>query len=132
MKSRTIHQSVTIKPPPQKVYSALMSSRLHSAFTGDVARISRKVGGAFSAFSGYARGKNLELVKDEKIVQTWRADEEHWPKNHISTVTFLLDSVGKNTRLVFTHEGVPEEYVGSIADGWKTYYWKPLKEMLER
>lgn len=101
-------------------------------FTGDVARISTRVGGTFSAFSGYAQGKNLELVNNEKIVQSWRADEEHWPKDHLSTVTFLLDSVGKNTRLDLTHEGVPEEYVGSIADGWKTYYWEPLKEMLEK
>lgn len=131
MKTRTIQQSVTIKTSPQKVYEALMSSRLHSAFTGDVARMSKKIGGTFSVFSGYARGKNLELVKDEKIVQTWRADEKRWPKDHMSIATFLLEPAGKHTRLVFTHEDVPAEYADSIADGWEKYYWEPIKQLLE-
>jgi hypothetical protein len=38
-----------------------------------VAEISREVGGAYSAYSGYITGQNLELLPDQKIVQSWRA-----------------------------------------------------------
>ncbi len=73
-----IRQSVTFKATPHEVYEALMDSRKHARFTHEPARISRKVGGAFSAYSGYITGTNLELVPDKKIVQAWHAQD--WPE----------------------------------------------------
>lgn len=72
---RSIKQIVMIQATPEDVYEALMDSRRHAKLTGGGARISRKVGGRFSVFDGYAKGKNLKLVPGRKIVQTWRADD---------------------------------------------------------
>ena len=71
--SKVIHQTVTLKVPPHEVYEALMDSRKHAAFTGGKAKISRAVGGKFSAYDNYIAGKNVDLVPDKKIVQDWRA-----------------------------------------------------------
>jgi activator of HSP90 ATPase len=91
--------------------------------------MSRAVGGRFSAFSGYATGVNVELVKDRKIVQTWRASD--WPKGAESTVAFsLTKSRGGKTRLTFSQAGVPDEFVKEITQGWHDNYWKPLREYL--
>jgi activator of HSP90 ATPase len=130
MKTKTIRQSVTIKATPHNVYEALMDSKKHSQFTGDKAKISREVGGKFSAFDGYADGTNLELVPDEKIVQTWRASD--WPEGHFSKVTFSLKAVEDGTSLIFTQSGVPEDKYEDISQGWRDYYWTPMKEMLEK
>jgi activator of HSP90 ATPase len=130
METKNIRQTVTIKASPHDVYEALMDSKKHSEFTGDKASISRKVGGKFTAFDGYAEGTNQELVQGEKIVQTWRASD--WPAGHYSKVTFSLKEANNGTRLTFTQTGVPEDQYEDVSQGWRDYYWTPLKQMLEK
>ena len=125
-----IRQSVTLKAAPHEVYEALMDSRKHARFTHDKARISRQVGGAFTAYGDYISGTNLELVPDRKIVQAWHAAD--WPEGHLSRVTFKLARIKGGTRLSFTHTGVPESEVESLKQGWIDNYWLPLKAMLEQ
>lgn len=132
MKAKTIKQTVTFKATsPHEVYEALMDSRKHSEFTGSKANISRTVGGKITAYDGYIEGKNLELVKDRKIVQSWRSTD--WPEGHHSTATFELEALkgGKGCKLTFTQTDVPAEQSKDIAQGWKDFYWKPMKGMLE-
>ena len=130
METKTIKQSVTFKVTPHEVYEALMDSDKHSLFTGSKAKISREIGGKFTAFDGYSEGTNLELIPDKKIVQTWRASD--WPAGHYSRVSFSLKELEGGTRLTFTQTGVPEEQFEDISQGWRDYYWKPMKEMLEK
>ena len=130
MEPRSIKQSVTIKAKPHDVYEALMDSKKHAKFTGGKAVISREAGGKFSAFDGYAEGVNLELVPDKKIVQKWRAED--WPEKHYSKATFALKEVAGGTTLTFTQTDVPEEFTDDVSQGWRDYYWSPLKEMLEK
>ena len=130
METRTIRQTVSFKATTHEVYEALMDSRKHSKFTGSKANISRRVGGKFTAYDGYAEGKNLELIKDKKIVQTWRASD--WPEGHYSTVTFELQKVGNGTKLKFTQTSVPEDKYKEISDGWVDWYWGSMKKKLEK
>ena len=130
MKTKTIRQSVTLKTTPHEVYEALMDSRKHARVIGAKARISRKVGGRFSAYDGYIEGVNLNLVPDKKIVQSWRGSD--WPKGHYSRATFSLKKVKNGTHLTFTQSGVPDQYYNDISQGWRDYYWKPMKEMLTK
>lgn len=130
MKTKTIRQSATFRASPHDVYGALMDSEKHSQFTGGEAIISREIGGKFSAFDGYAEGVNIELVPDKKIVQSWRASD--WPEGHYSQVTFSLSKVEGGTRLTFIQTGVQEEQYNDVSQGWKDYYWAPMKEMLEK
>jgi activator of HSP90 ATPase len=130
MKTVTIRQSAKFKASPHEVYEALMDSRKHSKFTDAKAGISRRIGGKFTAYDGYIEGVNLELVPDEKIVQSWRGSD--WPEGHYSKATFTMRQVEGGTRLTFTQTGVPENQYESISQGWRDYYWKPMKEMLEK
>jgi activator of HSP90 ATPase len=130
MKIKTIRQSVTIKATPHEVYEAMMDSRKHSKLTGSKASISRKIGGKFTAYGKYISGANLGLVPDKKIVQSWRGSD--WPKGHYSKVTFSLKKVRNSTRLIFRQSGLPEKYYKDINQGWRDFYWKPMKEMLEK
>ena len=130
MKTKTIRQSVTFKTSPHAVYEALMDSRQHAKFTGAKAKISRKVGGKFVAYDGYIEGLNVDLVPDKKVVQAWRGSD--WPEGHYSRATFSLRKVKNGTRLTFTQTGVPGQEYHGIRQGWRDYYWKPMKEMLEK
>ena len=77
MNTKTIRQSVTFRATPHEVYEAIMDSKKHSELTGSQVRMSRKIGGKFSIYGGDIEGVNLELVPDQKIVQSWRYSD--WP-----------------------------------------------------
>jgi activator of HSP90 ATPase len=128
--SKAIKQTVTFKTTPHAIYEALMDEKKHATFTGGEAKISRKAGGKFSIYGGDIEGKNLELITDQKIVQSWRYSD--WPEGHYSTATFTLEPIEKGTRLTFSQTDVPDDKYEDIKQGWKDYYWGPMKEMLEK
>ena len=131
IKTKTIEQSILIKASPHDIYEAFMDSKKHSKFTESKAKISREIGGTFSVFEGDLGGKNIELIQDKKIVQSWRSNEEGWPKTHYSTITIELEAVEKGTILTFKQTEVPLSSYKSVKEGWNEYYWEPLKKMLE-
>jgi activator of HSP90 ATPase len=73
---------------------------------------------------------NLGLVQDKRIVQAWRGSD--WPKGHYSVATFSLKRIKGGIRLTFTQIGVPDRKFKGISQGWRDYYWKPMKEMEEK
>ncbi len=130
IKAKSIRQSVTFKASPKDVYEALMDQKKHAHFTGAPAKISRKVGGSFSAHGGYCLGTHLELIENKKIVQAWRGSD--WPEGHFSKATFALaKNTSGGTKLTFTQTSVPEKQQPHIKKGWKEHYWEPMKKMLE-
>ena len=131
MKTKNLKQTANFKCTCKEVYDLLMDSKEHGALTGGKASISKKVGGKFSVFDGYAIGKNLELIQDKKIVQTWNASD--WDKEaQESIITFSLTKTKSGCKLTFTHQGIPAEHFDGIKQGWKDYYWTPMKKMLEK
>lgn len=129
IKTKDIKQTVHFKTDPHTLFEMLMDSKKHSRFTGDKAKIEKKEGGKFSTFGGYATGVTLKLIEDKKIVQSWRGSD--WPENHYSEITFLFAVEKGGTKLTFTQTGVPIDQVTDIRDGWKKYYWEPMKEMIK-
>ena len=125
---KTIRQSVTLKTTPHEVYEMLMDSRKHTEFTGRPASISQEVGGRFTAYGDFISGINLELVPDERIIQSWRGSD--WPEGHYSTATFALEKAEGGTCLTFTQTGVPESDYDKINQGWGDAYWKKMEAML--
>ena|SRR5215472_926153 len=106
--SRTsLHQEVSIKAIPQRIYEILLDSKQFAAFTGmPPAEIEPKAGGAFIMFSGLIVGRNIELVPNVRIVQAWRPT--HWDAGVYSVVKFELKRQGSGTRLILDHTGFPE------------------------
>ncbi len=127
----TIRQTVVFDAPVHAVFEALMDSKKHTAFTGQKASISRKVGGKMTAGDGYMWGKNLRIEKDKVIVQTWRTTEfrESDPDSH---VMFHFSKKGNGTRLMFVHSKVPDRLAEDFRQGWIEFYWTPLKAYLDR
>jgi uncharacterized protein YndB with AHSA1/START domain len=127
--TKEIKQNAIIGAAPRKVYAALIEEKRHAKFTGEPATISRKVGGAFSCYGGWVQGINLDLVPGKRIVQAWRG--KNWPAGAYSLVTFALARAkGGKTRIRFTHVGVPSSKAKDINNGWKNFYWKPLRAYL--
>ncbi len=126
---KTIEQEILIKSTPHELYEVFMDSKKHSKLTESKAKVSREVGGSFSVYEGALSGKNVELIQDKKIVQTWRGNGENWSKGYYSTITLILEPVESGTLIKFTHIDIPEGAYESVKEGWIAYYWDPLKEM---
>ena len=129
METRNIRQQVTFKASPHEVYELLMDEKKHGAFSQSKTSISRKIGGKISSGDGYIEGTNLELISDQKIVQSWR--DSDWPEGHLSKASWLFNPIKGGTRMIFTQSGVPADQYEATAQGWRDYYWEPMKAMLK-
>lgn len=130
METKTIKQTIIIKANPQEVYESLTDPKKHSEFTGSRATGTNKLGN-FTAYDDYASGENLKLIKDKLIVQTWTCTD--FPEGYYTEATFELNPIKEGqTQLTFTQKNIPSKNYKSISDGWTEFYWKPLKDYLER
>src|SRR6266550_6953526 len=127
MKTKTLQQTVRFKASPQEVYETLMDSKKHTSLSGEPARISRKVGGKFTAWGSHLTGFNLVLKPGEKIVQAWRATG--WWPDHYSIAIFDICKVPGGSKLKFTQIGIPPNRYSGHYRGWIETYWTPMKEI---
>jgi activator of HSP90 ATPase len=128
--SKTIVQKVLFKnTTPKVLYSLYMDAKKHSLTAGSPCTITIGIGDKYAVHNGYISGKNLELVKDKLIVQTWRAMD--WAKSDVDSIfTISLEPNGNDVMLYATHTNVPESKAASIAKGWVGHYWKPWKQYI--
>ena len=98
-----------------------MDSKRFSALTGAPAQIEREVGGAFKLFGGQVTGRNLELIRNRRIVQAWRV--EAWPPGAYSTVRFELTTQGSGVRVVWHHIGFPAGDAEALSGYWFNGIW---------
>ncbi len=132
MKTKTIRQTVDFEGvTPEQVYLTLMTSKGHTDATGGTACIEAKAGAPFTAWDGYIRGTNKQLVAGKKIVQTWRTSEFSDDMEDSILTIELKPAKSKNgktgTQLKLTHSNVPAEQADNYDQGWHDNYWEPMK-----
>jgi activator of HSP90 ATPase len=135
-----IHQEPEFAASAARVYSALLDPRQFDRIVelsgvmqamhlpSASSRINPRLGGAFALFGGYITGRQLELVRNQRIVQAWRAAS--WPAGIYSVARFELQAHEAGCRLVFDHTGIPSDDAKSLAEGWQSHYWEPLRKLL--
>jgi activator of HSP90 ATPase len=116
---------------PSILYKAWLDSDLHSEMTGGAAECSSVVGDSHSAWDGYISGKNVELIKNKKIIQTWRTSE-FAKKDEDSILTLELNeiSAGK-TELILTHTNIPKGQT-QYKKGWLEHYFNPMEDYFSK
>ena len=115
----TIKLHRVLMAPPERVYRAFLDAKAMvkwlppHGFTGEVHHLDAKVGGTYKmSFTNFSTGSShsfggeyVELVPNERIVNTDRFDDPNMPGEMRNTVTFKKVSVG--TELNIVQEGVP-------------------------
>jgi activator of HSP90 ATPase len=129
--TEAIQQSVDFKATPAALFEMYVDSRKHSKATGAPAKVSRKPGAAFTAFGGALRGKNLLIVPNKMIVQTWRSSA--FKKSDADSILVLTFSKRQSgTRVDLVHVNVPQQDHQGVTEGWEKYYWEPWRAYLRR
>lgn len=125
--SKTIQQKVTFKGATAKqLYNLYMNAKLHSEVTGAPAEISKKAGEAFKVHGGQIKGKNLHVLANKMVVQTWRA--KGWDrKQPDSVLTLSFQDTEDGAQVQMVHALVPDDQLASLKKGWNDHYWKLWK-----
>ncbi len=124
---KAIKVSSIIPARPKQIYEAWLNGKEHSAMTGGKARATDKVGSIFSAWDGYIKGKNLQLTKNKRIVQTWRSSD--FTKDHLdSLLVVAFEETAKGTKVTITHSEIPDDQAAGYKGGWKEHYLDPMKK----
>lgn len=125
---KTIKQRVKFRLSPERVYSLLVDSKLHSQLTGQQAMISKKVGGTFSIRGGRVSGIIVDLEPGKRLVQAWRSKE--FPVGIFSMAAFQLSRTKDGgTELVLTHRGVPKDLIPAVEREWRNLYWEKIRAL---
>jgi activator of HSP90 ATPase len=127
MRTKTLQQTVMFKASPKEVYDMLANSKKHQSLSGMPAKISKRVGGKFTAWGSHLTGVNLVLKPGKKIVQAWRATG--WWPDHYSIAIFDISKVQGGSKLKFTQIGIPPSRYSGHYRGWIETYWTPMKEV---
>jgi activator of HSP90 ATPase len=119
--------SCSLPASPETIYETWLDSDGHSAMTGGKAKMSKKVGAEVSAWDGYITGKNIELIKGRRIVQSWRTTQfSAAASDSVITVTLAPSKTG--ARLTLRHSKVPDGQTSYEEGGWQDHYFTPMKE----
>ncbi len=129
MSGKNLKQTVSLRAKPKEVYDLLIDPKQHAMFTGADAQIDARPGGRFTHYDASLEGFVVHLEPGARIVLAWRSTG--WPRGHYSIADITLKATGSGTRLDFSQFGIPAYDFDEIREGWRTYYWKPLKEYLE-
>ena len=129
--SETIKVAAAIPAEPSKIYDAWLNSRKHSSMTGGEAKASAMIGGRFTAWDKYISGKNIDLVKNKRIVQTWRGTDFP-PGSNDSILIVRFEKVESGTKVFIVHSEIPDGMGKSYKDGWRDFYFKPMKKYFSK
>jgi len=127
LNTTTINEKIEMQTSADQIYETLLDPGRVTAWTRSRPDIFRLVGSKFSLFDGNVTGTILELVPNEKIVQTWRL--RTWPEDHFSTVTLRFEQTSDNTMVHLTQEGIPIGEVDIVRRNWQNYYWNSIKSV---
>ena len=119
----------TLNATAKQIYKSWLSTQGHTKMTGGTAFVSDKVGDKFTAWDGYIKGENLELVPYNKIVQSWRSSNFE-DREKDSKIEINLNENDGETELTLTHTNVPESGEHYIK-GWNEHYFTPMKTYFE-
>jgi activator of HSP90 ATPase len=117
----------TIPAQPEELFLALTTPSTIHLWSGSEAEMSAEAGTEFSLFEGSISGKNLEFIKDSKIVQQWYFGEQE----EASIVTIKLHPDKHGTSVELRHTNIPDEDFEDIVDGWDQYYFGALQHFYE-
>lgn len=116
---KTFQKSFKINAEPADVYSALTNPYTIELWSGYPAVMSEEPGSEFSLWEGDITGRNLEFVKNRKLVQEWYFGEQA----EKSIVTISIKADRENSEVTVEHTNIPDSEFAGIAEGWREYYF---------
>ena len=111
---------------PPIIYNAWLDTEKHTQMTGGAAFCTNQVGERFTAWDGYITGKNLKLIDNQLIIQSWKTSEFD-STDEDSKLEIRLSKITNGTQLTLIHTNIPQGQL-QYKKGWIEHYFTPMKE----
>jgi activator of HSP90 ATPase len=115
---KAFKKTFKINAEPSDVYSALTNPYTIELWSGYPAVMSEEPDSEFSLWEGDITGKNLEFIKNKKVVQEWYFGDQV----EKSVVTILIQPDREDSLVTVEQSNIPDEDFTDIAEGWREYY----------
>jgi uncharacterized protein YndB with AHSA1/START domain len=125
---KQIEQVYTINAPINKVWQAFVDPEIIDQWGAGSAEMDATEGGKFSLWDGEISGVNTKIVPSKLLEEDWYG---HDHPERCYKVKFVFESVGDSTTVKLSHADVPDDEAQDFEDGWRDYYFNPIKELLE-
>lgn len=119
---KTFKRTFKINAEPSDVYAAITNPYTIELWSGYPAIMSEEPGSEFSLWEGDISGRNIEFLKDKKVVQEWYFGDQ----NIKSIVTITISPDRENSSVTVEHTNIPDEEYDSFAEGWKDFYFDAI------
>jgi activator of HSP90 ATPase len=126
--NKVIEQKVLFKgSSARELFDIFVNPKKHSEIhRGAEAKISSIAGKGFSLLNGNLKGKNLFIVPNRMIVQTWRGNV--WKKDDLDSIlTLVFTDTTKGAQIDLVHSFTPDQFI----ELWEQVYWQPIREFLK-
>jgi len=120
---KAFKRSFKINAEPSDVYSAITNPFTIELWSGYPAQMSTEPGSEFSLWEGDITGKNLEFIKDKKVLQEWYFGD----RTEKSIVTISISPDRENSIVTVEQSNIPDEEYNGIEEGWREYYFDAIK-----
>jgi len=115
---KTFNKTFRINAEPSDVYSALTNPFTIELWSGYPAVMSEDPGSEFSLWEGDITGRNIEFLRNSKVVQEWYFGDQQ----EKSIVTITISPDGENSLVTVEQTNIPDEDFQEISEGWREYY----------
>jgi uncharacterized protein YndB with AHSA1/START domain len=113
-----------VSAPPEQVFAYFTDAEKWMAWQGTDAQIDLTPGGVWRVNvtgDGFASGRVLEVVENERVVFTWGWEEGPPVRPGSTTVAIELVPEGDGTLIRLTHSSLPPEEMEIHRQGWEHY-----------
>lgn len=113
-----------VSVPPEKVFTYFTDARKWIAWQGTEAELELEPGGIWRVNvtgDGFASGRVVEVVANERIVFTWGWEEGPPVPPGSTTVTIELVPEKGGTLIRLTHRDLPPQQIDIHRYGWEHY-----------
>jgi activator of HSP90 ATPase len=114
---KTFHKTFKINAEPSDIYSALTNPYTIEIWSGYPAVMSEEPGSEFSFWEGDISGRNIEFIKNKKVVQEWYFGDQE----EKSIATVMIRQERDNSLVTVEHTNIPDDDFNDIAEGWREY-----------
>ena len=125
--NKVIEQTVKFRgATATKLFDIFLDPEKHSQLHGGAkAQISKKEGEKFSLINGNLVGKNLLIVPNRMIVQSWRGNV--WNDDDLDSIlTLVFSNTKTGAQIYLSHCCTPKQF----KQLWKQVYWEPIAKFL--
>lgn len=121
---KTYKRTFKINAEPSDVYLALTNPKTIELWTGYPAIMQEEPGTEFSLWEGDITGRNIEFIRDRKIVQEWFFGDQK-----VKSVVTITISGSERSDVTVEHTNIPDEEYEGISSGWKEYYFDAINAL---